>query len=185
MQASIICCLSHARTHTHTRTFNGPFSRISQVSRYQKGRTNLDFTEARGSGISWARCKSAPHSRQITMPAPRSSVFLQAGCHSCRPTNSVKALKAMSFEQLVYLVSIANTYMPACEGRYWWMTVLISWLSGASRQPSRSRNSYAKSSFMLRVPLFVYSRNENSALRYAMLQRYKHDRCNTISYRLR
>ena len=46
-----------------------------------------------GSGISWARCKSAPHSRQITMPAPHSSVFLQAGCPSCRPTNSAKALK--------------------------------------------------------------------------------------------
>jgi len=28
-----------------------------------------------GSGTSWARCKSAPHSRQITMPAPHSSVF--------------------------------------------------------------------------------------------------------------
>ena len=47
-----------------------------------------------GSGISWAICKSAPRSRQITMPTPHRSVFLQAGCPSCRPTNSVKALKA-------------------------------------------------------------------------------------------
>ena len=45
-----------------------------------------------GSGISWAVCKSAPRSRLITMPAPHHSVFLQAGCPSCRPTNSVKAL---------------------------------------------------------------------------------------------
>jgi len=28
-----------------------------------------------GSGISWAICKSAPHPRQITMPAPHHSVF--------------------------------------------------------------------------------------------------------------
>jgi len=28
-----------------------------------------------GSGISWAVCKSAPRSRQITMPAPHRSVF--------------------------------------------------------------------------------------------------------------
>jgi len=28
-----------------------------------------------GSGISWAICKSAPHCRQITMPAPHYSVF--------------------------------------------------------------------------------------------------------------
>ena len=31
-----------------------------------------------GSGISWAICKSAPRSRQITTPAPHRSVFLQA-----------------------------------------------------------------------------------------------------------
>jgi len=30
------------------------------------------------------------------MPAPHHSVFLQAGCPSCHPTNSVKALKAVS-----------------------------------------------------------------------------------------
>ena len=43
---------------SHTHTFNGPFSRTTRVGRYQKGKTNLDFTEARetvsGSGISWA-----------------------------------------------------------------------------------------------------------------------------------
>ena len=36
-----------------------------------------------GSGDSWAICKSAPRSRQITMPAPHHSSFLQAGCPSC------------------------------------------------------------------------------------------------------
>ena len=36
-------------THTHTHPFNGPFSGTTQVSRYQKGKTNLDFTEARDS----------------------------------------------------------------------------------------------------------------------------------------
>ena len=47
-----------------------------------------------GSGISWATCKSVPRSSQITTPAPHHSVFLQTRCPSCRPTNSVKALKA-------------------------------------------------------------------------------------------
>jgi len=42
-----------------------------------------------GRGISWAICKS----RQITMPVPYHSSFLQAGCLSCCPTNSVKVLK--------------------------------------------------------------------------------------------
>jgi len=40
---------THARTHAHTHTFNGSFSRTTRVSRYQKGKTNLDFTEARDS----------------------------------------------------------------------------------------------------------------------------------------
>ena len=35
--------------HTHTDPFNGPLSRTTWVSRYRKGKTNLDFTEARDS----------------------------------------------------------------------------------------------------------------------------------------
>ena len=65
--------------HTHTQPFNGPLFGTTQVSRYQKGKTNLDFAEARGtvsgSGIRWAICKSAPRSIQITMPVPHHSVF--------------------------------------------------------------------------------------------------------------
>jgi len=39
-------------THTHT-FFNGPFSGTTQVSQYQRGKTNLDFTEARDSECQW------------------------------------------------------------------------------------------------------------------------------------
>jgi len=39
--------------HTHTHPFNGPFSGTIRVSRYQKGKTNLDFTEARDSEWQW------------------------------------------------------------------------------------------------------------------------------------
>jgi len=41
--------------HTHTHPFNGPFSRTTRVRRYQKGKTNLDFTEARDSEWQWHR----------------------------------------------------------------------------------------------------------------------------------
>ena len=40
-----------SRTHTHP--FNGPLSRTTRTSQYQKGRTNLDFTEARDSEWHW------------------------------------------------------------------------------------------------------------------------------------
>ena len=38
---------------THTHLFNGPFSGTTWVSRYQKGKTSLDFTEARDSEWQW------------------------------------------------------------------------------------------------------------------------------------
>ena len=42
------------RSVTHPlHTHNGPFSRTTRVSRYQKGKTNLDFTEARDSEWQW------------------------------------------------------------------------------------------------------------------------------------
>ena len=43
----------HARTHARTHPFNGPFSGTTRVGRYQKGKTNLDFTEARDSEWQW------------------------------------------------------------------------------------------------------------------------------------
>jgi len=66
------------------------------VSQYQKGKTNLDFTEARDSDWQWHQlghmqvCTSLQTDNYASTP-PLS--FLQAGCPSCRPTNSVKALK--------------------------------------------------------------------------------------------
>jgi len=44
---------THAHTHTHPHPFNGRFSGITRVSRYQKGKTNLDCTEARDSEWQW------------------------------------------------------------------------------------------------------------------------------------
>ena len=83
-------------THTHTHPFNGPFSGTTQVSQYQKGKTNLDFTEARDSEWQWHQLG---HMQVCTLlqtdnHTSTHSVFLQAECPSCRPTNSVKALKA-------------------------------------------------------------------------------------------
>ena len=39
--------------YVHTHSFNGPFSRTTRVGRYQKGKTNLDFTEAKDSEWQW------------------------------------------------------------------------------------------------------------------------------------
>ena len=86
------------RTHTHTHArLTALCPRTTQVSRYQKGKTNLDFTEARDSEWQWHQlghmqvCTSLQTDNHASTP-PLS--FLQTGCPSCRPTNSVKALKA-------------------------------------------------------------------------------------------
>ena len=91
--------LNSNRIHgvTHTHPFNGPFSGTTRVSRYQKGKTDLDFTEARDSEWQWHQldhmqvCISLQTDNHASTPPLN---FLQAGCPSCRPTNSVKALKA-------------------------------------------------------------------------------------------
>jgi len=64
------------------------------VIRYQKGETNLDFTEATDSEWQWHQlghmqvCTSLQTDNHTSTP-PLS--FLQAPCPSCHPTNSVKA----------------------------------------------------------------------------------------------
>ena len=70
---------------------------LTQVSRYQKGKTNLDFTEARDSEWQWhhlvhMQVCTLLHADNHTSTPPL--CFLEAGCPSCRPTNSVNALKA-------------------------------------------------------------------------------------------
>ena len=83
-------------THTHTHPFNGRLSGTTRVSRYQRGKTNLDFTEARDSEWQWHQlghmqvCTSLQTDDHASNPP---LIFLQAGCPSCCPTNSVKALK--------------------------------------------------------------------------------------------
>ena len=59
--------------------YKGPLSGTTLVSRYQKGKTNLDFTEARDSEWQWHQlghmqvCTSLQTG--ITTPAPHHSVF--------------------------------------------------------------------------------------------------------------
>jgi len=110
MKGYIVClsvCLS-----TYTHPFNGPLSGTTRVSRYQKGKTNLDFTEARDSQWHWLGHMRVCTLLQTTMPAPHHSVFLQAGCPSCRPTNSIKALSVYLLVQKTKLGQLSHPVLP-------------------------------------------------------------------------
>ena len=86
----------HTHTHTHTTVYR-PFDRD------YLGKPVLDFTEASDSEWQWHQlgrmqvCSSLQTDNHASIP-PLS--FLQAGCPSCRPTNSVKALKATINQKL-------------------------------------------------------------------------------------
>ena len=69
--------IDHTHTHTHTHPFNGPLSGTTWVSRYQKGKTNLDFTEARHSECQWhlGHMQVCTVLQTEAMPAPHHSVF--------------------------------------------------------------------------------------------------------------
>ena len=113
-QMSVLPFPYHTHTRTHTHPFNGPFSGTTQGSRYQKGKTNLDFTEARDSEWQWHQlghmqvCISLQTDNHASTP-PLS--FLQAGCPSCRPTNSVKALKAITISVPIVEKVIIRKYL--------------------------------------------------------------------------
>ena len=80
--------------HAHTQPFNSPLSESTKVSWYQKKHSGFYWSKRwwSGSGIIWKICKTASRSRKkTTMPIPH-PMLLQAGCSSCHPTNSVKAL---------------------------------------------------------------------------------------------
>ena len=90
-------------SYTHTQPFNGPLSGTTRVSWYQKGKTNLDLTEARDSECQWHQLGHMQVCTSLQTDNPASTPplsFLQAGCPSCRPTNSVKALKAIIFDHI-------------------------------------------------------------------------------------
>ena len=81
------------QNYTHTHTFNGPLS--TRVNQYQKGKTNLDFTEATDSEWQWHQLSHMQVCTSLQTDNHASTLplsFLQAGCPSCSPTN-VKALK--------------------------------------------------------------------------------------------
>jgi len=98
------------------------------VSQYQKGKTNLDFTEATDSEWQWHHlghiqvCMSLQTDNHASTP---SLTILQAGCPSCRPTNSIKALKEKykmnEYKQIYPHLKINNREM--INHRYKWVKI--------------------------------------------------------------
>jgi len=87
-------------THTHTHTFNGPLSGTTQVSRYQKGKTNLGFTEERDSEWQWHQLG---HMQVCTL--------LQTDNHARTPPLSFYRSDALSAAQ----PTVSKCPLPLCQ----------------------------------------------------------------------
>ena len=75
-----------------------------------------------GSGISWAICKSAPRSRQTTMPAHHHSVFYRPDAlPATQPTASKHWRKCSSLANFVIVVIIIKQYLMCL----WWCKLVI------------------------------------------------------------
>ena len=136
--------------------FNGLFSRTTGVSRYQKGKTNLDFTGARDSEWQWHQlghmqvCIWLQTDNHASTP-PLS--FLQAGCPSCCPTNSVKALKALHKIIHMTIFVVLSSWLRATKRVHprftWWMQTQRQM---AANPQTKSNNTGCESTCQLLPP---------------------------------
>ena len=72
---SSLCCGAPTHTHTHLTALCPGLPGWAGTRKVKPIWILLKQEAVSGSSISWAVCKSAPRSRQITMPAPHHSVF--------------------------------------------------------------------------------------------------------------
>ena len=74
-----------------------------------------------GSGISWAICKSAPCSRQITMPAPHHSAFYRPDAlPAAQPTASKHSRILCCHASSDNPVTASFLYLTYCSTYGWW-----------------------------------------------------------------
>jgi len=99
--ATVQPVITHIHTHTHTHT--RPFVRDYRVNWCQKGKTNVDFNEARDNEWQW---------HQLGHMQVCKAVQTDNHASRCHPTNSVKALKAI---HCVNLVLVNNCCIIFCD----------------------------------------------------------------------
>jgi len=107
------CRIYMLHTHTHTYPFNGPFSGLPGWAGTRKVKAiwiSLKQDTVSGSGISWAICKSASRSRQITMPLPHHSVFYRPDALPATQPTASKHWRHCG----IYMLWVANSITCYC-----------------------------------------------------------------------
>ena len=110
-----ICHIKISQTHTHTHLtdlFPGLPGRAS-TRKVKPIWILMKLASVSSSGISWAICKSAPRSRQITTPAPHHSVFYRP---YALPATQPTASKHWSIQVKIRCLNIIR-YCLFCSGQ--------------------------------------------------------------------
>jgi len=127
---------THKGPFTTTNTFNGPLSGTTRVSQYQKGKTNLDITEARDNEWPWHQLGHVQVCMLLQADQHPTTRFFKTRCPSYRPTNSVNALKAFTYYIMqksflhCWIVSALLTDLV----KHWRKTQLLLWYKLTFRQ---------------------------------------------------
>ena len=104
-----LICILQVTTHTHTHPFNSHFPGLPRWAGTRKVKPIwilLKQGTMSSSGISWAICKSAPRSRQITMPTPHHSVFFRPDALPAAQPTASKHWRHMTLTQLSTVSSL-------------------------------------------------------------------------------
>ena len=97
----------------HTHPFKGPFPGLPRWANTRKVKPIwilLKQETVSGSGISWAICKSAPRSRQITTPAPHHSVFYRPDALPATQPTVSKHWRPLQLQTVKLLISLYCKY---------------------------------------------------------------------------
>jgi len=142
------CYIAHTHTHTTVLLLFWNMSGTTYVSRYQKGKTNLDLLEQEivsGSGICWAICKSAPHPRQPCQHP--TTQFFTGRMPFLSPNQQHQSTEG----ELCYIASIQNNIM--CILLFWvcvHLAVISWWLMWIDWQVSRISSAFCSHEFIWR-----------------------------------
>jgi len=126
-------------THTHTR-LTAPFPGLPGWAGTRKIKPIWILPKQEtvsGSGISWAICKSAPCSRQITTPAPHTTQFFtgrmpflppnqQRQSTEGQPILAISPLKSHLKTCLFFTGLTINGKDKKCKSSFWTLLFLIS-----------------------------------------------------------
>ena len=123
---------------THTHPFNGPLSGTARVSQYQKGKTSLDFTEARDSEWQWHQlgrmqvCISLQTDNHAGTPPI--SFYRPDALPDTQPTTpkhwrQVEIMKWNGIEQLCIVFFLYSLCINVWHAYRWFFWLQMSWIS--------------------------------------------------------